>query len=105
MRRSRAITAVAALLLAVVACTPSTGTNQPAQSRQQAEPARVPGRTMVVAVRVEPTSLAPAVFREPGVTFQATPRFFNAGVALLDQKGLPTPYLAEALPQLNTESW
>jgi peptide/nickel transport system substrate-binding protein len=30
---------------------------------------------------------------------------FNADLALLDDKGNPQPYLAETLPQLNTDSW
>jgi peptide/nickel transport system substrate-binding protein len=34
-----------------------------------------------------------------------TKRFFNATLTQLDDRGLPQPYLAEALPQLNTATW
>jgi peptide/nickel transport system substrate-binding protein len=71
----------------------------------EASPAAPPGRTLVIVIRVEPTGVAPAIFREPGVTFAATPRLFNAAVALADTRGAALPYLVEALPQLNPESW
>src|SRR5437762_5159476 len=32
-------------------------------------------------------------------------RTFNAGLAINDERDVPRPYLAEALPQLNSESW
>jgi len=34
-----------------------------------------------------------------------TTRLFNAGLDLLDDRTVAQPYLAEALPQLNTDSW
>jgi peptide/nickel transport system substrate-binding protein len=36
---------------------------------------------------------------------RATMRAFNAGLVLNDERDLPRPYLAEAVPQLNTDSW
>ncbi len=103
----RAPVALLLVIASIAACGPSSSpAAPPAPSRSEAsvQPER-PARTMVVAVRVEPASLAPAVFREPGVTFQATPRFFNAGVSVLDDKGRAVPYLADELPKLNTDSW
>ena len=32
-------------------------------------------------------------------------RLFNASLSLMDSKGTIRPYLAEALPQLNTDTW
>ncbi len=36
---------------------------------------------------------------------RATYRAFNAGLAINDERDLPRPYLAEALPQLNSDAW
>jgi len=60
-------------------------------------------RTMNMIVRYEVADLAPKI---PG---QQTPvnteRLFNAALALIDGDQVARPYLAESLPQLNTESW
>src|SRR5947199_10653182 len=77
----------------------------PAQSQA---PARVeeqprPSRTLVVAHRYEPAVLAPKALGSNGPL--TTTRLFNAALAEFDHKGLPRPYLAEALPQLNTDTW
>jgi ABC-type transport system substrate-binding protein len=34
-----------------------------------------------------------------------TTRLFNAALSMIDDKGAPIPYLAESLPQLNTDAW
>ncbi len=62
-------------------------------------------RTLVVASRNEPPTLASKPLR-----FVAAPRgigvaLFNGMLDYLDDKGVAQPYLAEALPQLNTDSW
>ncbi|MPZ14111.1 MAG: hypothetical protein GEU73_06750 [Chloroflexi bacterium] len=55
-----------------------------------------------------------AIVNEPDVLTSATGlssnistpiRLFNAGVALKDERGVASPYLVEALPRLNTDSW
>src|SRR5207244_9965308 len=51
----------------------------------------------------EPLTLAPKVVAPNGPL--TTTRLFNASLALFDDKGLARPYLAEALPQLNTDTW
>ncbi len=38
-------------------------------------------------------------------SFALSRRMFNADLTLPDDKGTPGPYLAEALPQLNTSTW
>src|SRR5439155_27120560 len=63
------------------------------------------GRTLVLATRVEVTSLSPAPFWQRRFTFLSTPRLFNADLTLFDDRGDAHPYLAETLPQLNTDSW
>ncbi len=63
------------------------------------------GRTLVLSTRVEVTSLSPAPFWQRRFTFLSTPRLFNADLTLLDQNGNPHPYLAEVLPDLDSDTW
>src|SRR5436853_5011384 len=99
----------ALLLLGIfilAACAPSSGSpsNSSQADRAGAAPA-ASGRTLVLATRVEVTSLSPAPFWQRRFTFLSTPRLFNADLALFDQRGDPHPYLSEVLPELNTDSW
>jgi ABC-type transport system substrate-binding protein len=56
-----------------------------------------------LVIRYEPADLAPKI---PGRASPiVTKRVFNAALTLTDAKGQPQPYLATALPQLNTDSW
>ena len=88
------------LVLAVllVSCGPAPG-QAPGTSAEQLRPSR----TLVVAHRYEPGVLAPKVLGSNGPL--TTTRLFNAALAVFDDKGLPRPYLAEALPQLDTDTW
>ena len=56
-----------------------------------------------MGVRYELGELASKV--RSGITADATKRLFNAALAIVDSSGSPRPYLAETLPQLNTDSW
>src|SRR5438094_9034090 len=95
------------LFLFVVACAPTTaprateepgvGTAAPAASGQ-------PSRALVIAIRTEPASLNPKM-QPGGVTLTTTRRLFNANLVIFDQRGQPQPYLAAAMPQLQTDSW
>src|SRR5439155_24643675 len=40
-----------------------------------------------------------------GLAIGATLRLLNATLAATDKSGVPQPYLVEALPQLNTDTW
>src|SRR4051812_17258986 len=60
-------------------------------------------RTLTVAHRYESTNLAPKVLQTNGTL--NTARLFNAALTLIDEVGNPHPYLAESLPQLNTDAW
>jgi len=55
--------------------------------------------------RLEPATLASKPLQQAGSIFTATRRIFNATLSMLDDKGQPQAYLAEALPQLGTPSW
>jgi peptide/nickel transport system substrate-binding protein len=56
-----------------------------------------------MAVRYENADLHPKTLT-PGLS-AFTKRAFNASLTLIDTKGDPRPYLAESVPQLNTDSW
>lgn len=90
------------LLAACAAPAPRPGDAGPASSPPSAPPTP---RTLIAAVEREPSTLALRPLRE---TFAATylpNRTFNADIAFLDDQGVPQPYMVEALPQLNSESW
>ncbi len=61
------------------------------------------GRTLIGGYRFEVSDLAPKI---SGANSPATTkRLFNADLVLIDNTGAARPYLAEALPQLNTDTW
>ncbi len=92
--------------LVATACAPG-GTDRARQPGDRPDSAARSegGRTLVLATRVEVTSLSAAPFWQRRFTFLSTPRLFNGNLTLLGQHGEPLPYLAEALPALNTDSW
>jgi peptide/nickel transport system substrate-binding protein len=99
MPYSRALIGVV-LGLVLVSCAAPSGQGQPpAASREQA----TQNRTLVLAHRFEVRSLAPKVLQTNGPL--STTRLFNATLSLIDDQGISRPYLAEALPQLNTDTW
>jgi peptide/nickel transport system substrate-binding protein len=91
--------------IAMAACAP---TATPTQSRDSA-PARAgaatPSRTLVIAARNEPASIAGKPLRQAGIGLYTMQAVFSASLAINDDGGLPRAHVAEALPQLNTESW
>ncbi len=89
------------LLLACTASAPSAGPSTDA-SRPTAQ--AVAQRTLVGALRLEPKGLA---LRPPAeeVANVDHRRIFNADIANVDDKAVPHPYLVEALPEMNTDSW
>lgn len=90
------------LAACVAACVPAP-TVRP---RESGPPAigQQEGRTLVIAVRSEASSAAARAL--VATAFNVTPTsLFNAGLALKDERGVPHPYLAERLPQLDTDTW
>lgn len=71
---------------------------------QQSAPARI-SRTLIMAGRTEAPSVASRPLRTSGLAARTVSRLFNAGLALRDGEGTFHPYLAEALPELNTGTW
>ncbi|HEY3115424.1 MAG TPA: ABC transporter substrate-binding protein, partial [Chloroflexota bacterium] len=95
----------AGLLLALVllGCTAPAG----APTSGAASDPREVQRPLVVAGGREPESLGSKPLRQLGGAGlpRTALRAFNAGLVLNDAQALPHPYLAEALPALNTDSW
>jgi len=91
------------LTLGLAACgpTPRAG-DQPAPGSQPATTSSGP-KTVTMVVRYEVTDLAAK--RLAGAPSDSTKRIFNATLALVDSTGVVRPYLAEALPQVNTDTW
>ena len=94
---------VATICSACVPAAPSPARSDPAATRPLA--ATVPTRTLVMAIRVEPLYLSSKALLSAGLLLTTMLRLFNAGLALRDDRGEPRPYLAEALPEINTPSW
>jgi len=92
------IIGLSVLLNACTAASPVPSTTQPSQ------PAPMAQRTLAIAIRAEPTSLSLRPPRETFADVQHT-AIFNADIAIADDRGSPVPYLVEALPQLNSDSW
>ncbi len=91
------------LATALAACAPGPRpADQPAPPAREASPSSG-GRALVIAVRYEATELHPKIVA--GGPGYATKRAFNANLTLIDAAGETRPYLADSLPQLNSESW
>src|SRR5579871_929771 len=95
------------IAVAVNACAPAVpgAAERRTSSTTAATSNASPQRTLDVAIRFEPTTLASKALQQTGVTLDFTLRLFNAGLVLIDNNGQGVPYLAESLPALNTDSW
>ena len=97
----RVVTKLLMGVLCVVACTPAP--QRPGETRAQPT-AQVESRTLIIAVRSEATTNAARGLI--GAAFNVTPTsLFNAGLALKDERGVPQPFLVEALPRLDAGTW
>src|SRR5579884_4425671 len=107
MMRSRPGVLVALIVLGLGACAPAS----PAAAPNAANPAPAGAgtgteRTLVAAVRLEPPSLLPRSLSSAAFGSAAVvQRLPNAGLSMVDGDGTLHPYLAEALPALDTASW
>jgi peptide/nickel transport system substrate-binding protein len=85
----------------LIGCTAPAGRSPDSQSPTTTERSR----TLVVAVRAEPPSLARRGLRSLGLTADLSPHMFNADLTVRNDEGVPIPYLAEAVPKLDTQTW
>ncbi len=106
MRRTSVLSLLSlAVVMMVAGCAPATG---PAQTGSGAEPAPRPAaaqKTLVIAQRGEPPTLAARSLVTQGSSLLIPDRFFNATLDVWDMHQVPHPQLAEALPELNTDTW
>src|SRR5687768_13646983 len=103
--RSINMSSLLAVLIILAGCAaPAT---RPSAERGGSEPASQPAptqsRALTIAVRYEVNELgANTVGRRPS---PAVKRLFNGGLSMIDGKGQLQPYLAAAVPRLNTDTW
>lgn len=104
MRHVQCVLAFVAILLGV-GCVPqgAPAEGQRAGGGRPDAPPQSP--TLVMVLRSEPPSVASKPLRAAGLSVASATRLFNAELDYVDDRGTPHPYLAEALPQLNTDSW
>ena len=92
------------LTLVVVACGPASAPG--AGGSGSAQTVAAPAPTVVFLTHVEPGVLTPhrALTGTGSVPSDAI-RLFNASLFMHDERAVPQPYLVEARPQLNTDTW
>lgn len=87
----------------ILACSPpgpSTGSGGSVQGQTRVGPT-----TLRSILKVEPASLARKPLEGSGISIDHATSLFNATLDQLDSQEVARPYLAEALPTLNTDSW
>jgi peptide/nickel transport system substrate-binding protein len=90
--------------LLVTACGPQ-GQNQTASGGANQPELQANQPTIVLVSRGEPPSLAARSLEPYSGALATMQRAFNATLDYIDENENPHAYLAESLPQLNTESW
>jgi len=73
-------------------------------------PPQMPQRTLIMAADRLPVDfagkgIAGGLGSTSGTSENIPQNIFNATLVLADERGRPSPYLAESLPQLNTDTW
>jgi peptide/nickel transport system substrate-binding protein len=103
---ARRWTALITVAILITGCA-STAPSMPASPASQPTPASAPARERVLtaSIPIEPTYIAALAPLPPGGASDFYQRMFNAFLDLYDDQARPLPYLAEALPQLNTDTW
>ena len=104
--RSFSLLTLVTVIISLAACGPASGPAGGGRATTDQEPGRpTPQRTLVIALRGEPPSLA----TKPLVAFTNALRpplnLFNATLDYTDEREVPFAYLAQAIPQVNTDTW
>src|SRR5439155_15893341 len=105
MRPIRWFPILALATFIAAACAPGTAPGrstiaEPGQAQQAV------ARTLVVSTKVEPTTLAPRALTSTGATpTSPVMSIFSSWLTTVSGNNVPRAQLAEALPQLNTNSW
>src|SRR5947209_6218232 len=107
--RRRCGSLVTMALLAVTACASPppvrTGASPAAPGAVAMDVSPQPSKTLVMMLASEPDSLAGTAMTARTGSTAGRRRLFNAGLVLRDGQNQPMPYLAESLPQVNTDAW
>jgi peptide/nickel transport system substrate-binding protein len=95
------------LLLTACAGAPSSG---PGGAPAQPQTTTMPQRTLVMAADRLPVDfagkgIAGGLGSTSGTSENIPQNIFNATLVITDERGRPMPYLADALPQLDTNTW
>ena len=101
-RRVRSALAILLASASMVACAGPSASPQAANGQPQ--PA-APQKALVLITRQETPSVSGTALVPGNFTIGSQRRPFNAWLSSGDANDKPSPYLAESLPQLNTESW
>ncbi|HZT07496.1 MAG TPA: ABC transporter substrate-binding protein [Chloroflexota bacterium] len=104
MRRTHMIVPVVAAVLFASACASPV----PPASVGPGPSLRAPNtvqRTLVMIARGEPTNLGAVDMVSAGPAGREVARLFFATLDFADEHGVAQPFLEEAIPQLNTETW
>jgi len=91
-------------VLALAACAPVAAPRDVGRGAAEST-AQAPERTLVIALRGEPPSLATKEVQTFSGSLRNPTPLFNATLDGVDESEQRYPYLAEALPQLNTATW
>src|SRR5438445_1927213 len=89
-------------MVGISACTPAPAP-PPSSGPDAVTPPAAVSRTLVMAITPEPPSLSLEIIASGNLVNPL--RLFNASLSELDGQGTQQPYLAESLPQLNTDGW
>src|SRR5207249_5682643 len=89
------------------ACAPAAPGGQPGAARDEgAGSVQAPNRTLVIATKVEPTTLAPRALTSTGSSpTSPVMSIFSSWLTTVSGNNVPRPQLAEKMPELNTDSW
>src|SRR5437773_433225 len=98
---SMALLIAAALML--TACAPAA--RQASSTEPVVAQSETASRPLVIAMHVEPTTVAGRPIVTSGITPSAPTMLFNAWLVVADGQNIPRPQLAEKLPELNTSDW
>lgn len=107
--RSLGAFVLAASLILAACSSPDRGRNEGGSPPSSGASPR-PQRTLVIVANQVPVDfaakgLAGGVGAASGVAENVPATIFNATLGIADERARVSPYLAEMLPQLNTESW
>ena len=95
-----------ALLLLVHACLGCAFTaDRAAPGESPALPVGREVRTLVAVAYAEPAYLTAKPLFQGGISIGNSTRLFNAGLVVVDDRGNGRAYLAESVPELNTDTW